>query len=194
MLEEASSHHTDTAHPRSLLAACSAARAGGPSAGASAEPAPLLLPPGTCSGRPPRVLGGGWWDTAALQIPIPLQPLLQVTLAPFRGVLFPGMPPPPALKSTQKICRVTKFWGHGAFLQSKTSQCRPRTSPYLRVAPFSWVLQRERCASNSQTPNWQSPSLVIWTQPLASCVTLGKSPFLSLSFHLCEMGLKTVPS
>ena len=143
---------------------------------------------------PPK--GPGWWAVGHGCSPDSNPPAATSASdsGSFWGVLFPGMPPYPALKSTQKICRVTKFWGHGAFLQSKTPQCIPGTSPYLRVAPFSWVLQRERCASNSQTPNWQSPSLVIWTRPLASCVTLGKSPFLSLSLHLCEMGLKTVPS
>lgn len=62
-------------------------------------------------------------------------------------------------------------------------------SPPLVSHTEKAIPRLQHSVSKSPTPNWQSPSVVIGTQPHASCVTFSKSLFLSVSFHLCEMGL-----
>lgn len=66
----------------------------------------------------------------------------------------------------------------------------PPSRPCCR---FSSVTQRKpplklHGASESQAPTWQSPPLAICIRPLAGCVTVTKSRFLRLGFHLCEVG------
>lgn len=158
---------------------------------------PLWLPPGTCSIFPPptpptptKVLDRGGWCMAALQIQLPC--------SVFCNWLLLRHSQSEVLSESLHIHKILGPWGTCFNLRCLGADPGPLLStasahllPAL-AAPFSWVTQRTHSVSKRQTPNGQSPFLVIWTRPLASCVTSGKSLFLSLSFHLCEMGLKIV--
>lgn len=75
----------------------------------------------------------------------------------------------------------------------------PQGPPRCPCCRFSSVTQRKPSlmlhgASESQAPTWQSPPRAICIRPLAGCVTVTKSRFLRLGFHLCEVGRMAVPT
>lgn len=140
---------------------------------------------------------------AGLQVPIPLEPFFQVSLAPCWGILQESRIQRALRKSAHSQNPNGKFPGAVGIYFSSRVLCPHLVPPVTSELPVMPLLlyhtekassRLQHSVSKSQTPNWQSPSLVIWTPPLVSCVIFRKSVFLSLNFHLCEMGLIAMPS